>query len=132
MLDALRKFLQYGKPEFNSLKLFPHKDQYFYRVAMWGWLTEDCIHIYDPHGPRRITLDPWPQRVFLEAKGNLTVSDYIHQLASLYKTNIPKKLDDMIIYQLNTLYREKVIEYSDTAIQLEPRFENPSATHSNP
>lgn len=125
MFDSFKKYFQKEKPEFNSLKVFPYKDKYFQRVATWDWLNKEQIHIFDPHGPRLITLDEWPQLVFLDAKGKLTVSEYIDYMASKYPGKIPEELDETIIYQLNTLAEEKLIEYFDEEVKLETKFENP-------
>ncbi len=129
MFDSIKKYFQKEKPEFNSLNVFPYKDKYFHRVATWDWLNKEQIHIFDPHGPRLITLDEWPQLVFLDAKGKLTVSEYIDYMASKY-TRIPKGLDETIIYQLNTLADAKLIEYTDTEVKLESKFENPISIHN--
>lgn len=130
MFKSFKKHFQKEKPEFNSLKVFQYKDKYFHRVATWDWLNKAQIHIFDPHGTRLITLDEWPQLVFLDAKGKLTVSEYIDYVASKYPSKIPRELDETIIYQLNTLAEEKLIEYSDTEVKLEAKFENPISDYS--
>lgn len=129
MFRLFKKYFHKDKPEFNSLKTFAYKDKYFHRVATWDWLTQKEIFIYDPHGPRRLTLDEWPQKVFLDAKGKLTVSEYVDYMATLYRSKIPKELDETIINQLNSLFELKLIEYSDTEIKLELKFEKPISTH---
>lgn len=125
MLDFLKNFFGNKEPTFKALKTFTRKDQYFYRIATWDWLKEKQILIYDPYFAKFIEPDAWLQLVFLHAKGNLTVTDYINQMASLYQSKIPAKLDETIIDQLNSLYDLGFIAYSETPIPLEPKYEKP-------
>jgi hypothetical protein len=131
MFDLIKKYFKNEKPEFNSLKVFMNKDKYFYRVAQWDWLTKTEIHIYDPHGPRLITLDDWPQLVFLDANGQLTVAEYIEHMASQYKSKIPAELDEAIIYQLNSLTDLRLIEYSDRKRKVDIKFDQPISSQNN-
>lgn len=124
MLNSLKKFFQKEKPTLASLQTFPYKDYYFYRVATWDWISESQIHIYDPHEPRMITLDEWPQMVFLDARGMLTVTEYVDYVASLYDSPV-QDLDQTIIHQLNSLAAEKLITYANAKKKLESKFEFP-------
>jgi hypothetical protein len=72
-------------PEFNELNKSEIKDKYFYRIARWDWLNGDSITIWDPKNPRVITLDKWPQLVFLEADGQKTIHEFIIHIAKQYK-----------------------------------------------
>lgn len=125
MFDSFRKYFERRKPTFDSLNEFPLKDKYFYRTATWTWHSEKEISVFDPCGPRVITLDPWPQIVFLDAKGKLTVSEYVEYMASKYTSQIPDKLDETIINQLNSLFNIKLIAYSDQEIILDSTVDNP-------
>lgn len=131
MFDFFRKHQKDETPEFNSLKSFPYKDKYFYRVAQWDWPTQTEIHIWDPHGPRMITLDDWPQIVFLESDGQRTVAEYVNYMASLYKSKIPPGLDETIIYQLNSLTELRLIEYSDIKKKVDINFDKPYSSRKN-
>ncbi len=131
MFDTIKKYFRKEMPEFNSLKAFADKDKYFYRVALWDLLTETEIHIYDPHGPRMFTLDEWPQIVFLKARGQLTVTEFVDHMASQYKFRIPAELDETIIEQLNSLSDSILIAYADHKIDLEAKFENPLSLERN-
>jgi hypothetical protein len=132
MFDLIKKYFSNERPYFDSLKAYAKKNKYFYRVAQWDWLTKTQIHIYDPHGPRLITLDIWPQLVFLDAKGQLTVAEYVNYMASQYKSKIPPKLDETIIYQLDSLAKLRVIEYSDIQIALDNKFDLPTSSQKRP
>jgi hypothetical protein len=68
----------------GDLQVYEARDHYFIRVAQWRWLSKEMICVVDPHGPRILTLDPWPQLVFLAASGTQTVSEYIYEMASKY------------------------------------------------
>lgn len=131
MFDSIRRYFQKEKPEFKSLQAFPHKDKYFYRVAPWDWLTDKHIHVYDPHNPRVITMDDWPQLIFLDANGKLTVSEYVDYMAECYSSTIPKKLDETIIHELTALLDMKLIEYSSTKKELDAKFQNPISSLKN-
>ena len=84
--------------KFNVLESYAHKNKYFYRTCKWDWLTRDMIHVFDNNNPRMITMDYWPQKIYLEAKGQSTVSEFIHAIASKYPTtDIPRNLDTALI-----------------------------------
>ncbi len=123
MFASFKKYFSTRKPAFNSLNGFEHKDKYFYRVASWYWHNHTQITIIDPHGPRVITLDTWPQIVFLEARGRLTVTEFVDDMASKYSGKIPEELDVTIIDELSKLLKENLIAYSDTKIILDPSIE---------
>src|SRR6478735_4170099 len=92
-------------PPFEELKKSDIKDKYFIRLAQWDWLNENTINVTDNKTPRVITMDPWPQLVFLEANGQKTVHDFVYELASKYgkKETIPTDLDSTIIQIINIL-----------------------------
>ncbi|SIO42703.1 hypothetical protein [Chitinophaga niabensis] len=112
-------------PPFESLAAYPYKDKYFYRVASWQGKDKENILILDPNNPRVITLDPWPQIVFLAAKGKMTVQQYIEYMASTYTSKIPAALDDTIIYQINQLLEERLLRFSDVPVDLDPQHDKP-------
>nr|WP_321225393.1 hypothetical protein [uncultured Psychroserpens sp.] len=113
---------------FKTLESSEYKNLYFYRTEEWDWYTSDLIKIIDSKNPRVITMDPWPQKIYLDALGQLTVEDYIHNVAKDYpKGNVPKELDDMILQLLEDLvYGEKVVSFSETPVTLEASVLNPS------
>jgi hypothetical protein len=109
-------------PPFKVLATHPYKDKYFYRVAPWRYLdNHGTITITDPNQPRMLTLDPWPQLVFLDAKGSMSVGQYVEHMATLYTSPIPANLDEAIIETLDILLlKAKLIKLSDTPVQLDP------------
>ncbi|RZK67693.1 MAG: hypothetical protein EOO85_25225 [Pedobacter sp.] len=125
MFDSIKRYFKKEKPAFNVLQAFPHKDKYFYRVAAWDWLTDKHIHVYDPHNPRLITMDDWPQLIFLDANGKLTVTEYVDYMATCYGSKIPNELDQTIINELTTLLDMKLIKFANTQVKLEAKFETP-------
>jgi hypothetical protein len=118
-------------PEFNRLKEYAHKDKYFYRTSPCQWLTKTQITIYDLNNPRLITLDDWPQQVYLDALSKITVAEYVIYMASLYKQDIPGELDEVIIYQLNQLSEDGLIAFSYTEITLDEKLANPMRLQKN-
>lgn len=107
-------------PPFESLSIYPHKDKYFYRVASWYPYDGKNIAITDPHGPRVITLDPWPQIIFISAKGKMTVQQYVADFASKYTSQVPPELADIIIHWIDQLLKERLIALSDVPVDLNP------------
>ena len=105
-------------PPFNALKLSPDKNKFFVRTCQWRWLNKNSIIVSDKHQPRVITLDPWPQLVFLAAKGDKTISEFIFYMATKYADKIPDELDSTILEEIRTLLSEKIIELTDQKIKL--------------
>lgn len=107
-------------PPFNELKNSEIKGLYFVRLARWDWLNQDMIHVVDNNAPRMITMDPWPQLIYLEADGQKTVSEFVYDMASKYgkKQPIPEQLDSTIIQMINSLLDDKLIELSTESRKL--------------
>jgi hypothetical protein len=114
-------------PAFATLQSFTNKDLYFVRIASWDWLDEQRITITDPHNPRVFTLDPWPQVVFLEANGQLTIAETIYQLADMYSGEIPAELDATFISEIKKLVIYGIIEFSETKRAPLPAFNLPQS-----
>ena len=70
-------------------------------------------------------MDPWPQIVFLAANGQRTIEEYVFEVADRYTGKIPDQLDETIIYQIQKLITEGVIELLD-------RKERPESEHDDP
>jgi hypothetical protein len=123
MLNFIKNLFNTSASKFSTLKDYSHKDKYFYRIAPWDWLTESEITIIDPNRPRVWTLDEWPQMVFLDANGKLSVSQYIDHIANQYNGKVPKGLDDTIIYQIDQLVEDKLIALSDFSVKVDERHD---------
>ena len=126
MFDFFRKKKR-ELPPFNDLQVSPLKDKYFARTCPWDWLTPDMIHVYDMHAPRIITMDPWPQTIYLSADGEQTVSDFVYYIASQYgkREVVPDALDKSILESLQGLLDDKLIELSNDEIILPERLAVP-------
>jgi hypothetical protein len=109
-------------PPFPLLQSYHGKDMYFVRIARWGWLNKQEIFAHDPKGPRIFTFDPWSQKIFGEALGNRTVTEYIKRVADQYADEIPRLLDDTIIKELNALLDLGVIKLSEKRVFPEKQF----------
>lgn len=105
---------------FEKIKQSELKDKYFARTEKWNWFNGEMIHVMDSKKPRMITFDPWPQQIYLDAEGRMTVEQYILNFATKYPENqVPFELPDTILEQLNKLiYEEQIIEISDKPILL--------------
>ncbi len=56
-------------PKFDFLHSYEKKHKYFIRTLQWDWLNEEMIHLFDNKSPRVITMDEWPQQIYLDADG---------------------------------------------------------------
>ena len=121
------KLFKFNKklPAFDRLKSFDQRNQYFRRKASWSWVDTNTICVIDPNRPRILTMDPWPQIVFLAANGQRTIEEYVFEVADRYTGKIPDQLDETIIYQIQKLITEGVIELLD-------RKERPESEHDDP
>lgn len=97
-------------PAFSKLQTYEFREFYFRRIAQWSWMGEKTIFVIDPNAPRFITMDPWPQKIFMAADGQSTISDYVHSVAKKYRGRVPDLLDATIINEIETLLKEKIIE----------------------
>ncbi|MGN6491078.1 MAG: hypothetical protein ACTHLE_03705 [Agriterribacter sp.] len=112
-------------PSFTTLANYAHKNSYFVRVAQWYWLKDNMIAVIDPHNPRMLSMDPWPQSVFLAAEGKKTVSEYIHAVADDYTGEIPASLDQTIIEEIEKLAGYRIILLVDEPQDLNDLFKQP-------
>ncbi|NOU58510.1 hypothetical protein [Marinifilum caeruleilacunae] len=91
-------------PNFDHLKSYPNKDLYFVRTLQWDWLNEEMIHLFDNKSPRVITMDKWPQQIYLDADGQKTIKEYIIWMANQYASGqIPPTLDKEMISLIENL-----------------------------
>ena len=128
MFNFFRKKFKSDIYSLEALVDYANKDKYFVRVAhfMEFNFNQSSITVIDPHGPRMITMDPWPERIFLNATGKLTIKEYIEETAKKYRGSVPDQLDSFIISELGKLVFEyKIIELTDIPNALKPEFEKP-------
>lgn len=111
-------------PAFPTLSAFAHKSQYFRRTASWTSNGKDII-VADSHRPRIITMDPWPQIIFIAADGQMTIEQYVHYIAKQYSGKVPEELDVTIINEIQSLLNEKLIELCETQQRPEQPFDLP-------
>lgn len=109
-------------PPFETLQDFDKKDWYFVRVAEWDWLDRDSITVTDPHNPRVLTLDPWPQLIFLNATGEKTIAQFVYYMADEYSDKIPGALDKTVIGEIETLIEYSIIELSEIKKAIHPQY----------
>jgi hypothetical protein len=129
MFGWFKKKKQY--PPFDQLQASALKDQYFLRCAEWDLLAENRICVFDPAGPRVLTLDPWPELVFLAAKGQLTVQEYVYYAADQYDGSIPPLLDQTIVDELQTLLDYRIIRLAGSKQSLDPAYASPRSSRQN-
>jgi len=113
-------------PVFDKLINYEFADKYFKRIATWSWHDEKMIFVMDNHAPRFITMDPWPQKIFLAADGQKTIREYVHEVSGEYRDNVPDRLDQTIIHELETLLKEKIIEFQNIKQRPNPLYDQPN------
>ncbi|EHQ30444.1 hypothetical protein [Mucilaginibacter paludis] len=106
------------------LLTYSNKDKYFIRTKPWDWLSKKEIYVMSKIDgkPTMITMDFWAQEIFLDADGQITVSEMINVACNQYlksKTPIPEKLDFVLIQELEHMITQlKIIEFRDQITQL--------------
>lgn len=101
--------------------------KYFHRTERWDWLAKGVIHVIDSRAPRLITMDPWPQQIYLDATGERTIGEYINDISSLYpRGTVPKNMEAMVLDEVRALVeREGIVALSDVPVNLEPAVRDP-------
>ncbi|MCB0711962.1 MAG: hypothetical protein KDD67_06500 [Ignavibacteriae bacterium] len=125
MFKFFRKKSELVIPEFPSLQSSEIKDKYFRRSAKWYSLDEGMIAVKEPYRPRFLTMEPWPQKVFLDADGKKTVEEYVYHTAAGYnvRQGVPPELADLILEIINDFAENyKIIELVDTVSELPDSF----------
>lgn len=114
----------------EGLNKSPLRNKYFARTKKWDWLNSEMIHVYDSKSTRMITMDQWPQTVYLDAIRDKTVEEYVHFFAKRYpKNQIPEELPNAILESLNGLVdQEGIVELSDLPITLSDELLVPLTT----
>ncbi len=94
-------------PKFQYLNNYSKKDKYFIRTMQWDWLNDQMVQIFDNKSPRIITMDEWPQQIYLDASGQKTIGEYILWMANQYAPNTPlDTLDEDIIRMIENLIED--------------------------
>lgn len=115
-------------PPFEKLESSDIKDKYFVRTMQWAWFNEKMIHVIDSNQPRMITMDPWPQQIYLDADGQKTIKEYVLSMAKMYaKNQIPNELDETILDVISNLIKDGgLIELKDSKTNLPENIKEPT------
>lgn len=81
---------------------------YFSRNATHD-MMDDQIVAFDRNSPRVITMDPWPQTVFLAADGQHTIREFVQDLAKQYDDGPPRGLERQVRDAVARLAQEGLI-----------------------
>ena len=122
-------------PEFTALRASPTKDQYFYRTAYFHWMDDAQQQLCaSPLGQTKmITMDDWPQMVFLDATGQLTVEQYTLALARRFpRRQVNSDFDKNILYQIEQLQEIRCVALSNQPVQLTREFSEPTTEWWSP
>lgn len=94
-------------PNFEYLNNYSDRGKYFVRTLQWDWLNEEMIHLFDNKSPRVITMDEWPQQIYLDADGKKTIEEYILSMANQYsRGQVPATLDKDMILMIEDLIED--------------------------
>lgn len=124
-------------PVFPVLESSTLKDKFFVRTKPWDWLTQKEIYVAAKLNdkPTMITMEFWPQQVYLFADGQITVSEFVHASANRFiVTNdpVPELLDAALIEQLEILVNEmEIVELRDVKTDLAPNIQLPLSQQLN-
>lgn len=119
-------------PDFQQIKTYPNREKYFARIKRWTWLDEERIYVMsktESGQVRMITLDFWPQEIYLDATGDVMIKDFLNVLVKQYQDSdmqVPDELDLMMIENLEILKDEGLIVFSDDPIAVEEEILNPT------
>lgn len=100
---------------------------YLSRAARYTDMKAAGIAVIDPRSPRVMTMDPWPQMIFLMADGEHTVAQLITHLSSQYQGGAPPGLADQVRDIVLLLEREGVVQLHAQPKLLPPEFARPVA-----
>ena len=115
-------------PELDTIRSSPIRNQYFHRIARYHWMDEQeqAIAVMHPVDAKLITMDDWPQIVFLDAVGDITVKEYTFALAKRFpRREVTSDFDKNILYQIEQLTDLGIVALSDTPVQLPSEFAAP-------
>ncbi len=116
-------------PNFEYLSNYPKKEKYFVRTLQWDWLNEKMIHLFDNKSPRVITMDEWPQQIYLDADGQKTIAEYILWMANQFgREQVPNSLDEDMIRMIEDLIEDgEMIRLEDKKSILPYYLDNPKS-----
>ena len=99
-------------------------DGYLCRTARFD-LIQDQVVVVDPRAPRMITMDPWPQMVFLSSDCQHSVSEFVEAVGREYEGGTPPGLHDQIVSIVNELQAEGIVEIRESTTTLPDYLAHP-------
>ncbi|MDT3403122.1 hypothetical protein [Mucilaginibacter terrae] len=124
-------FKKDSPPDLSYLESYINKDKYFVRTAPWDWLTHNEIYVAGKidGNPSMITMDFWPQELFLDADGQKTIKQLmpiIFKQLTNSKMKIPANTCEYIIGELERLVNElHIVEFRIEKVNLDPKLALP-------
>lgn len=131
MLKNIFKRLSPINSDLSFIQTYENKSMYFVRTSPWGWLNKEEIYIPKniDGNPTMITLDFWSQEIYLDATGQITVSELIEVACKQYIASgmdIPEGIDQLLVESLESLiYDLKIVEFSKEKKQLPQNIKEP-------
>ena len=126
-----KKLFGHKSADSEFINSYPNRDKYIVRTKSWDWLNEKEIVVTARVNDKltMLTFEFWPQEIFLDANGQITVRDLIKIAKQQYiesNMSIPDNLDKELIEALESLIHEfKIVEFSEKKVTLLPGIEKP-------
>jgi hypothetical protein len=111
----------FSKKSYTPTDNFLHhylSGMYFYRIMPFR-LEGQKIIAFDNNSPRVITFDPWPEGIFINANGNITMMQFLIETANGYNGNVPPSLEKTILEETEKLISKGFIATSEKPVELE-------------
>ncbi len=114
---------------------YDNRDKYFIRTKPWDWLNEKEIYVTDKvdGSPKMLTFGFWSQEIYLDANGQITVTELINLVRKQYNdSNLtpPPNWDKDIIEALESLvFSLKIVDFKDAKTKLTKELELPLSGH---
>ena len=101
-------------------------NKHFIRAATYD-LVDGKLVVTDPHRPRMITMDPWPEMLFAAADGQRTVAQFTAELKQQWGDGAPADLSEQVAAQLGPLVEEGLVKLVDHPQDLPPYLASPKS-----
>lgn len=106
-----------SKPEPQRPKALVMTKQYPTRCATFRMMNDHVVATANDR-PAVITLDPWPEMVFLASDGEHTIQELVIAFSKGYPNGVPKELESTVSSVISQLEKEKLIKVSDKPVHL--------------
>ena len=104
-------------------------DKYFFRTIPFRLINSNKIVASDPESSHVITFDPWPEGIFINANGKITLKEFLIDTAKAYRGQIPPTLEKTIIEEIERLIKNNFISVSEFPVELDKSLLYPQSNN---